>query len=365
MKVFHVIWSLGGGGKERRLIQLIKGLYAQGYDQTLVAFTSKSDYEGSFEDCVDFFVIKGESKLERCKCFSRLISEKKPDVVHLWQGLPLISLYMPLLKLKYRFKYVAGFVADAIPVKLLSFRTISNQFSYLFADAIVSNSKAGLIAKKADYNKSHVIYNGFDFRRFDSCSIDKDSLKEALGIKQRYIATMVARFTPSKDYGMFVSVAKMLQGKSDVAFLAVGKGETQAYYEEMCKKEKIDNVYFLGFRKDVEGILKCSDFGLLFTNDKVHAEGVSNSILESMAAGLPVIATNGGGTPEIIENGVSGFIVEPGNSNSAAKIIDKLIPDSNSRKEIGHNAKDRIEKKFSLDMMTNQYIELYKSFYDR
>lgn len=361
MKVLHVIWSLGGGGKERRLIQLIRGLYAQGFEQTLVAFSAKSDYEGTFEEYADFVVIKGMSKLERCRSFSRLISEKKPDVVHLWQGLPLISLYMPLLKLKYGFKYVAGFVADAIPAKPLSFMTISNQFTYLFADAIVSNSKAGLIAKKADYKKSHVIYNGFDFRRFDSCSIDKDSLKEAISIKQRYLATMVARFTPSKDYGMFLSVAKLLQGKSDVAFLAVGKGETLSHYEEMCKKEGIDNVYFLGFRKDVEGILKCSDFGLLFTNDKVHAEGVSNSILESMAAGLPVIATNGGGTPEIIENGVSGFIVEPGDCNQAVELLKKLLSDNQLKTRLGLAAKQRIEEKFSLRSMTDKYINLYAS----
>ena len=127
----------------------------------------------------------------------------------------------------------------------------------------------------------------------------------------------------------------------------------------LCKEKGVESIMFLGFRSDVEKILMCSDAGLLFTNSKVHAEGISNSILESMAAGLPVIATDGGGTSEIIEDGKSGFIVKPTDSAEAAITLRKIYNDDNLRKEIGNKAKERIQKSFTLDAMAKEYINLY------
>lgn len=360
MKVIHVIWGLPGGGKERRMLQLIKGLALQGEKQILVSMMSRCDYAGSFEEYADFIIVEGRGKLNRCLQFYKLLKKEKPDIVHLWQGLPLICLFLPTLKLLLRFKYVAGFIADAIPAKVMSFTFIANQLTYLFADAIVSNSKAGLISHKADYKKASVIYNGFDFGRFKSEGYDRDKFKESLGIRQRYIATMVARFSPAKDYKMFVDLAGKMRGNEDIAFTAAGHGPELDYFKAYCKEKGINNVYFLGFRSDVEKILMCSDIGLLFTNEKVHAEGVSNSIMESMAAGLPVIATDGGGTPEIIEDGKTGFIVEPGNSAKAAAILTKLLADKTLKKSIGESARDRVRTHFSLDAMTFEYLRLYK-----
>lgn len=361
MKVIHINWSLPIGGKERRMIQLIKGLNHKGFDQILVTFVAKNDYAGSFEDYCKYVVIEGNSKFERCRQFARIIKTEKPDVVHLWSDLPLVSLFIPVLKIRYGFKYVAGFVADAIPLKWSSFTCIAHHFTYPFADAIVSNSKAGLIAKKADYKKAHVIYNGFDFNRFKKEGFNKAAYKDSLGIKERFVATMAARFSPSKDYIMFVKMAKQLQDNPDVVFVAAGYGETQEECERYCKDNEIKNVRFLGYRTDMEEILMCSDFGILFTNDAVHAEGVSNSIMESMAAGMPVIATDGGGTPEIIEDGVSGYIVKPKDNMKAAEILKQLILDEQLRIHIGEAARQRIEDKFTLRAMTDEYMKLYAS----
>lgn len=361
-KIAHVIWGLGGGGKERRLVQLIKGLYAEGYEQTLVSMSSRNDYKGQFENYVDYIVIDNGNKLERCCKLSRVIKEKKPDVLHLWQSTPAFVYYLPFLKLRYGFKYVAGFVSEAHPVKRFSKQSFNNQFTFLFSDAIVSNSKACLVSKHADYKKSHVIFNGFDFSRFDASGFDKAEYRALLGLDDKqFVATMVARFTPQKDYSMLVDVAEKVKDLKDVVLLTVGKGDTLEEIKKSCKDRNLDNVFFLGFRSDVEKILMCSDIGLLFTNSKVHAEGISNSILESMAAGLPVIATNGGGTPEIIEDGKSGFIVEPCDSAAAASLVRKLWLDEKLRNEIGNNAKMRIKDHFSLDSMTHKYIQLYNS----
>lgn len=362
MKIVHIIWGLGGGGKERRLIQLIKGLHAKGYEQSLISMSDKNDYKGQFEDCVDYIVIDSGSKFSRCRVLSKILKEKRPDILHLWQSTPAIIYFLPYLKLKYKFKYVAGFISEAQPLKRLTYKSFCNQFTFLFADAIVSNSKACLVSKHADYKKSHVIFNGFDFSRFDAPGFDKTEYRTSLGLDDKqFVITMVARFTPQKDYSMLIDVAEKVKDLNNIVFLTVGKGETLEEIQQACKDRNVDNVRFLGFRSDVEKILLCSDIGLLFTNSKVHAEGISNSILESMAAGLPVIATNGGGTPEIIEDGKSGFIVEPCDCDAAASMVRKLWLDEGLRNEIGNNAKRRIQDHFSLDSMTHKYIQLYNS----
>ena len=170
---------------------------------------------------------------------------------------------------------------------------------------------------------------------------------------------MVARFTPNKDYKMLVEVAEKLKDIKDLVFLAIGKGETLEQIQQLCEEKGVESIKFLGFRSDVEKILMCSDAGLLFTNDKVHAEGISNSILESMAAGLPVIATDGGGTPEIIVDKNSGFLVKPCDSEVAASWLRRLYLEEDFRNEIGSNAKKRILESFTLAVMTKKYIDFY------
>lgn len=359
----QVIWGLGGGGKERRLIQLIKGLDEIGvYKQTLVSMSSRNDYKGQFEKHVDYIVVNQGNKLERCRKLIKIIEEKRPDIIHLWDNTTAWVMVLPLLKLRFKFKYVAGYVTEAHPLSRFSLQRLTNQIAFTFADAIVSNSKACLNSKHAPKNKSHVIYNGFDFTRYDVPGFDRNEYRKALGItNNQLVATMVARFTPAKDYSMLVDVASNLKDLKDVVFLAIGQGEMMEYTKSLCRQKRVDSIKFLGFRTDVEKILMCSDVGLLFTNNQNHAEGISNSILESMAAELAVIATNGGGTPEIIEDGKSGFLVRPSDDKVAASLLRELYENESLRKEIGSNAKKRIVEHFTLDSMTKQYIEFYNS----
>ena len=123
----------------------------------------------------------------------------------------------------------------------------------------------------------------------------------------------------------------------------------------------INNIRFLGQRNDVEKIIEFCDISVLFTNNNVHAEGVSNTIMETMAVGRPVIATKGGGTAEIIENGVNGYIIAPKDIASAIEIIINLLSDTNIYEKISRNAIDTINAKFLLTDKTKEYISLYNS----
>lgn len=359
----HIVHGLGGGGKERRLIQLIRGLNARGgYEQVLVATTSRNDYEGQFENCCDYVILNRGGKSVQLSQLSKIIKSKKPEIFHIWEASPSLLLILPYLKLRFGLIIVSGFISESHPVKRFSKIWFRHHYAFLFSDAIVSNSRACLVSKHALYRKSYVIFNGFDFSRFDAPGFDRNEYRKSLGIgEKQFVATMVARFTPQKDFAMLVDVAEKVRDLKDVVFLTVGKGEMLEHIKGMRAERNLTNIIFLGFRTDVEIILMCSDIGLLFTNNKVHAEGISNSILESMSAGLPVIATDGGGTPEIIENGKSGFIVAPTDSEAAAIKLRELYENENLRKEIGNNAKERIQENFTLDIMTEKYVKFYES----
>lgn len=360
MKILHFTLSLGGGGRERRMIQLIRGLYQQcDCTQMVVTLDSHCDYPEIYDTSATIIEIPYRPRKLFANRIEEIIRTFKPDILHSWVGSHQNSVLFPYLKYKYHFKYIVGHIADCIPISPVDY--LYSLPSYWTADAIISNSRLGLIAKKANFNNARVIHNGFDFDRFNKC-IDKDQKRETLHVPlHAFVINMCARFHKSKDWKSFVELAKIAQEQKSIAyFLAVGKGETLDEIKALARTYALHNISFLGQRKDVEEILQISDASVLFTNSSEHAEGISNSLMEAMAAGLPTIATNGGGTPELITDTKNGFLIKDGDYNRAWHIIDTLLQDSKLKAQIGETAKQTIQTHFSLSGMTQKYIHLYQ-----
>ncbi len=369
MRILHIIDSLSGGGRERRLVQLTKGLrQVDEIDkQFIIVLNPIVDYPDVYASNIEvIFSNEDKSRIVFSIWLLKMLKELKPDIVHVWTAVPLILSITSLLKPMLGYKLIAGFVADGNKIDNTNIK-IGVSLSYVFANAVVSNSKAGLIAKNAPKKKSHVIYNGFDYSRLKNISeTNIDCLKKELNINSKYIVSMLARFSPAKDYQTFLDTALLVQKKrDDVTFLAVGKGEQLKLYQEKSKAMGLHNVVFAGFRKDIDTILASTNICLLFSNEEVHAEGVSNSIMESMASGVPVIASNGGGTPEIITDSEDGFIVMPKDSHSAYQRIEQLLNDEELYKKFSKASIKKIHKKFLLTSMTIKYIKLYNSLINK
>ena len=342
------------------MLQLVKGLLQKdNIQQSIIVFSKRADHKEASNINVPIITIEEKKHCKQYKALKEVLKKEKPDVVHSWCNLPSVMLFLPILKLKFGFKYIAGFVADANKPKVLSSTNIFAKVSFWAADAIVSNSKAGLVAKGANMKKSHVIYNGFDFNRIPK-NINLEVLKEELGITTQYIIGMFARFSAAKDYRSFFETAKnVTEGNKNVTFIAVGQGEDFDYYKQYVEENRITNTKLLGFRTDVEALMQICDISLLFSNDKMHAEGVSNSIMEAMASGNVVIATNGGGTPEIIQHKENGYIVPPRGVDEAVVCIKGLLANQDLMKRISKQAIKSIEQKFRLSIMIDNYISLY------
>ncbi len=359
MKLLFFIDKIGGGGRERRLAQLIRELSKRSdVEMMTVTAYDKVDYKEILDCGMTMRVVNAKSHKERLKQYVNAVKDFRPDIIHLWIETPMYCILLPWLAHKYNSKYVVGFVADGNPLPKFTIRTFAIRYTFYKADAIVSNSQAGLIAKKAPGGKSYVIHNGFDFARFEG-DADRDYVKKTFGLNSKYTVPMVARVNEAKDWQSFIEVAARANKDGlDVNFLAIGDGVLLEHYQREVERRHLDNIRFIGRRTDIEKILKASDVSMLFTSE-VHKEGVSNSIMEAMAAGLPVIATDGGGTPEIITDGLNGYIVPLHSVELAYERLRSLIEDENKRHYIGDIAQKHIREKFLLSRMGDDYMNLY------
>lgn len=210
-----------------------------------------------------------------------------------------------------------------------------------------------------DYKNLQTIYNGIDLARFNSHS-DCLQKREELNIDKRTkIVGAVGNLYPVKGHTYFLkAAAEILETESDVIFLIIGRG----YLAEQLKQEAkdlgiYDYVRFLGFRSDVPELLKIMD---IYVSSSL-SECLSLSILEAMASGLPVVATNVGGNSEIIADGENGFLVESEDPNRLADRVLYLIKNDRIAKNIGERGRERIREKFDLKVMIKSYEELYYS----
>lgn len=363
MRITFIIESFRRGGKERRCLQLIQGLNKAGYnDIQIIVVNNNIEYPEIYDTSANVEIIdrkgKGLSHLQTYKTIKQCIYEFSPDVVQAWGELSM--LYTSLIRLTKKFTYICANVADCNKLSTFSFRNMVCRFSYCLADKVIGNSNVGLRAYNAPQKKAICIHNGFNENRFALAeNVDYEALKIELGIDTKYLVAMFARVDYYKDPDAFIALAnKVLSVRDDVTFLYVGKGLYYDRYKDTTGPK--NRLRFIGFRSDVEPLMAMTNVSILFSNYKFHQEGVSNSIMESMAFGTPVIATDGGGSPEIIDDGVNGFLIKENNMEESSHILCRLLDNPSELEHISKNAKSTIQDRFLLSTMVANYLELYK-----
>ena len=363
-----VIDTLIDGGIERRMLELVKTLSKSGdYQIYLITLTDRVDYEYVYTLPIKFEIVKRKTKRDLSiygKLYKR-VKEFKPEIIHSWGSMS--SIYLAPIALLQNIKFVNGYIGQA-PLKISLDYRLRNLLTFFISHAIVSNSKAGLKAYSAPEKKSHCIYNGMDFKRFENLKSPAKLKKDILGDEndQNFIVAMVAAFEERKDYDTFVKVAIELCDSNDsIKFLMIGGGNN---LDNIISKipEKYLNTRILapGRISDIESILQIIDVGVLLTNSKVHGEGVSNSIIEYMASGKPVVATRGGGTDEVVFDGKNGFLVDFAADKQIVESIRKLFSDRKMAAEMGKNGYDFVHKNFDIVNVSQLYVDLYHNLLD-
>jgi len=358
MKILFVIDTLGSGGKERRLTELLKALKSSNeIDFELAVMSNDIHYTEIFDLGITIHRIirKTKKDISVFKKFYLLVKHYRPDAVHCWESMTAVYL-APVCRL-LRCPLINGMVTN-VPLRRNIFNRhwLRARLTFPLSDKIVSNSKAGIEAYRVPVSKGVVIYNGFNFDRSNKLVPDSE-IREELNIFTQFIIGMVASFWKQKDYPTFYKAAQiLLDRRNDITFLAIGPNTDSVQSVRLVEGKYRAGFRFLGKRTGIESYVNAMDVCVLST----FTEGFSNAIIEYMAMGKPVVATSGSGTPELVKDGITGFLVPAKNPAVMAERMEALLEGNNLRKNMGEAGKELVKTRFTIDTMTGRYLDLYK-----
>jgi glycosyltransferase involved in cell wall biosynthesis len=232
------------------------------------------------------------------------------------------------------------------------------------ADHVLVNAaavKAVLVGHGYDASRISVIPNGIDSARFREPE-GPSGVRRELGLPERApLVVVVSRLNRLKGIEYFLEAAALLaSGFPEARYLIVGDSISQAYRSELEARAAAlglgQRVRFTGFRRDVPDLLSEASVSVLPS----LSEGLSNVVLETMAAGVPVVATSVGGTPEMVEDGVTGLLVEPRDPRALAQAIGSMLADPARGRAIGKAGRQWVAERFSLEAMVRDTELLYE-----
>jgi glycosyltransferase involved in cell wall biosynthesis len=221
----------------------------------------------------------------------------------------------------------------------------------------VSEEVALSCARLYRQRRISVVPNGIPLHKSDSATISRSLTRRDLGIENKsFVFCCVARMRAIKNHKTLLLAFAGIAGNTDAHLLLAGDGELRGELETLSRTLKITGrTHFLGERDDVAEVLAASDAFVLAS----FSEGTPFSVLEAMAAGLPVIATSVGGLPEIIRHGNEGWLVAPGQVEALRNAMARIVFDDYSRGLMTRAARERVRQRFDVGVMVQSYLSLY------
>ncbi len=215
--------------------------------------------------------------------------------------------------------------------------------------------KAGVAKQRTTVIRNAIRSNRFANRQQQ----DRDRVRRFLRDKTDMIVGAVGRLSPEKGFGVLVeSAAEVARTGLSVGFVLFGEGPLRNALASQIKARKLDRTFVLaGFCPDLDRYLPHLDLVVLPS----FTEGLPNAVLEAFGAGVPVVATAVGGTPEVVEDGVSGYLVPPGDSGALAQRIADVLSDDVRRREMGLRGRERVREQFSFALQAQSYQRLFDS----
>jgi glycosyltransferase involved in cell wall biosynthesis len=192
------------------------------------------------------------------------------------------------------------------------------------------------------------------------------ALREELGLSpDDRVVIMVAALRPEKAHEVFLESARLLvASRGGLKFLVVGDGPRRAELETLSTRLGLDeSVRFLGVRKDVAQLLHVSDVLTLPSHPVV--ETLPLTVLEAMAAGVPVVATRVGSLPEVIDDGRNGLLIDHGDPAALARALEAVLDDPARARAMAQAAKHTVETRYSVETMVENYAALFESLAER
>ncbi|WP_417613168.1 glycosyltransferase [Owenweeksia hongkongensis] len=376
-KVLFVTGSLERGGAERHLLALLPLLVERGFDVRLYVFNKYGPLSNDFRlEGIQCLGLDRPSKAWSSGWFSRICRaihtgwhllnvywQYKPDIIHF---------FLP-------HAYILGGLASLLypnTIRIMSRRSLNayQQNSPVLSwverrlhpkmDVVMANSRAileELVVEGVSLEKLKICYNGVIIPHVIP-SISGDDIRRLWNVPDDAVVfVMVANLIPYKGhvdlFDAFELCADLLPENWRLLLVGRDDGIGQALREKAIAAGLWQNIIFAGEQSSTSEYLDAADVGVLSS----HQEGFSNSVLEAMYAGLPMIVTDVGGNSEIVENGIQGIVVPAKLPSTLAGALLALSQDKETRLKMGKSGHDRVIKLFNMSACADCYESVYNS----
>ena len=368
INVFFLLLSLNVGGTERHILNLILKLNKEKFNPVICCLNDLGSMGVKFANNnkgINVYknIISNKFDLYGIWKLFWIIKKEKVDVLFTINS-PLTQLWGTLLAYSAGISTFITRVCATNPSYHGRRREIVNMVMLPFVDRVIAQAdihKDHLVASEGmKKDKIEVIYNGVELERF-SGHYEEKALRKKIGIStEAPVIGIVARLAVEKGHVILLKAAKKIINEfPEACFLIVGDGPEREKIETAAREFAIEsNVYLLGTRNDIPQILSIIDIAVLSSEPVV--ETLSNAILEYMAAGKPVVATNVGSMADLVKDGETGLLVPYGKPDILSEAILDLLENPDKLDRMGKAGRERIKELFTLEKMVANYETLFE-----
>ncbi|MDF2672185.1 MAG: glycosyltransferase family 4 protein [Clostridiales bacterium] len=364
MNVLHIISGGEVGGSRKHLLALVKNMDKIKCKNIILCFIKGKLYDEALELGIDIRFVEQKNRFD-LSAVNKVKDICKSEEIHIVNCHGGRANFIGcFLKKKYAAKYVTTIHSDyrddyrGNKYKTLVYSNINKialkSFDYYIT--VSQSFKDMLVERGFERNKIFVVYNGIDFDR-DISVMSRNDIVDKYGLDStNHYVSMIGRFHPVKGHRVFLDACKEVVKKvKDVRFILVGDGELKEDLIEYVQNIKLDDyVKFVGWQTPDEFVY-ISDFTVLTS----YTESFPLTILESAFYKKTVISTDVGGIPMLIEDGINGCLIKPGDNLSLGKRMLELLLDEDRTRSLGAKLYLKAKENYSVKNMAQSYIDTY------
>ena len=357
MVSLHVDTARTWRGGQNQVLLTVRGLRARGHEATIIAHPD-GELRRRLRETDDLIPLTPRTEMDVLAGWklARLLKERQPDILHAHDAHAVAIAALAM-----------SFVRTSIPTRVVASRRVifqlgQNIFSrwkyrrvdrFICASSFIRTVLAddGISPKRLD-----VVYEGVDLVNLDTAP--RVNLHEIFSLPEGApIVGNVGALDPDKGQRYLIKAAQLVIRKiPNAQFLIVGQGVLEETLRRQIKSLNLEKqVLLTGFRSDVLSLQKGFDVFVMSS----LSEGLGTSVIDAMACGRPVVSTNVGGLPELVDPGKTGQLVSPHDPRSLAEAILSILQDKTLQVRYGHAASRRARQLFSAERMVDETVEVY------
>ena len=364
-KILFVNYSLDVGGIETLVLEICKRLDKDSFEPSVCAFVKNGKLQKEFEESgITVHLLEKDAGISFAlpQRIYRLLKEQSIDIVHTQNPASWLYCILPARFAGVPLIHTVHTAADYYGRHVRRWIILEHLLSR-FTKRIVT--VAGSLAtfmkerEKVPGHKISVIYNGIHAEKYDKM-IDVQKKKAELSLKDTdFVIGNVARFYPNKNHELLVrSFKEVVNRMPHAKLLLAGEGPLKEHIQSLVQQMQLSgSVSLLGNRRDIPELLQVFDLFVLPSK----REGFPIGLLEAMAAGLPVVASDVDGNGELVVNGSTGILIPSGDAKALTGTIISMAENKQRAREMGIKGKQRILEHFTFNKMMENYENLYRS----